>query len=89
MVLFFQGGCCTTHIWWIIKLAGIVALELLYLMQGKKQFQERLFVSFQLSEHIPQDNFYRKLKEAIDFGFLYRSLSMGAPMFRIIQLTEG
>ena len=42
-------------------------------MQGKKGYQERLFVSFQLSEHVPQGNFYRKLKEVIDFSFLYKS----------------
>ena len=41
-------------------------------MQGKKQYQEKLFVSFQLSDHIPEDNFYRRLKDAIDFKFLYK-----------------
>jgi transposase len=44
-------------------------------MQGKKQYQERLFVSFQLSDHIPQHNFYRRLKEHIDFSFLYKRTS--------------
>lgn len=42
-------------------------------MQGKKQYQETLFISFQLSNHIPEDNLYRKLKEILDFSFLYRS----------------
>jgi transposase len=42
-------------------------------MQGKKQYQETLFVSFQLSEHVPEDNFYRKLKEVIGFSFLYKT----------------
>lgn len=41
-------------------------------MQGKKQYQERLFVSFQLSDYVPKDNFYRRLKEVIDFSFLYK-----------------
>lgn len=41
-------------------------------MQGKKQYQEKLFVSFQLSDHVPEDNFYRRLKEIIDFSFLYK-----------------
>lgn len=41
-------------------------------MQGKKQYQEKLFISFQLSDHIPADNFYRRLKEVIDFNFLYK-----------------
>jgi transposase len=44
-------------------------------MQGKKRYQERLFVSFQLSDHVPRDNFYRRLKELIDFSFLYKRTS--------------
>ncbi len=40
-------------------------------MQGKKTYQEKIFTSFQLSEHIPKDNFYRRLKSEIDFHFLY------------------
>ena len=44
-------------------------------MQGKKQYQEKLFVSFQLSDHVPADNFYRRLKDLIDFSFLYKRTS--------------
>lgn len=44
-------------------------------MQGKKQYQEKLFMSFQLSDHVPEDNFYRRLKELIDFKFLYKRTS--------------
>ena len=44
-------------------------------MQGKKEYQERLFVSFQLSDYVPEDNFYRRLKEVIDFSFLYKRTS--------------
>ena len=44
-------------------------------MQGKKKYQEKLFVSFQLSDHVPVDNFYRRLKEVLDFSFLYQSTS--------------
>ncbi|WP_353151496.1 IS1182 family transposase [Chryseobacterium sp.] len=40
-------------------------------MQGKKFYQEKLFIQFQLSDYIPQDNFYKKLKDIIDFDFLY------------------
>lgn len=39
-------------------------------MQGNKNFQERLFTNFQLSERIPEDNFYRKLNEVLDLGFV-------------------
>ncbi len=42
-------------------------------MQGKKDYQEKLFIQFQLSDHVPQDNFYRHLKTIVDFGFLYAS----------------
>ena len=40
-------------------------------MQGKKHYKEKLFVSFQLSEHVPEDNFYRRLKQLLDLNFLY------------------
>ena len=36
-------------------------------MQGKKQYQEKLFTNFQLSDRVPADNMYRKLKEVLDF----------------------
>lgn len=40
-------------------------------MQGKKHYQEKMFTSFQLSERVPEENFYRRLKEALDLDFLY------------------
>ena len=40
-------------------------------MQGKKTYQEKLFVNFQLSDYVPSDNFYRRLKEQLDFRFIY------------------
>jgi transposase len=40
-------------------------------MQGKKEYQEKLFTSFQLSNHVPTNNFYRRLKEVLDLRFLY------------------
>lgn len=40
-------------------------------MQGKKDYQEKLFNSFQLSDRVPDTNFYRRLKGAVDLGFLY------------------
>jgi len=42
-------------------------------MQGKKQYAEKLFTTFQLSEHVPADNFYRRLKEGLDLQWLYKS----------------
>ena len=41
-------------------------------MQGKKDYQEKLFARFQLSERIPKNNFYRGLKEVLDLDFLYK-----------------
>ena len=40
-------------------------------MQGKKNYQEKLFAHFQLSDRIPKNNFYRRLKEVLDLNFLY------------------
>jgi transposase len=40
-------------------------------MQGKKARQEKLFTNFQLSERVPEDNFYRRLTEKLDLCFLY------------------
>lgn len=44
-------------------------------MQGRKEYQEKLFTSFQLSDRIPSDNFYRKLNSSLDFKFLYKATS--------------
>jgi transposase len=40
-------------------------------MKGKKTHQEKLFVNFQLSDYVPVDNFYRRLKEQLDLRFIY------------------
>jgi transposase len=42
-------------------------------MQGKKHYNEKLFSSFQLSDRVPKENFYRQVKEQIDFQFLYKA----------------
>ncbi len=42
-------------------------------MQGKKERQEKLFVFYQLSNHVPKDNLYRRLNELLDFNFLYKA----------------
>ena len=44
-------------------------------MQGKKAYQEKLFLNFQLSSAVPEDNFYSKLNELVDFIFLYKTTS--------------
>lgn len=44
-------------------------------MQGKKDHQEKLFIQFQLSNYVPEDNFYRRLKKLLNLGFLYQSTS--------------
>lgn len=39
-------------------------------MLGKKNYQEKLFMSFSLNQRVPQDNFYRRLKEVLDLQFV-------------------
>jgi len=39
-------------------------------MQGVKDYQEKLFLNFRLSEYVPQENFYRRLKETLDLSYL-------------------
>jgi len=51
-------------------------------MQGKKHHQEKLFVSFQLSQKVPSHNFYRRLKQALDLRWLYKKT-------KIYYGTEG
>ncbi|WP_439581282.1 IS1182 family transposase [Dyadobacter bucti] len=41
-------------------------------MQGRKNYSEKLFMNFQLSERIPKDNFYRKLRESLDLNSIYK-----------------
>jgi len=42
-------------------------------MQGKKQFTEKLFTNFQLSDRVPEDNFYRRLKGVLNLHGLYKA----------------
>ena len=39
-------------------------------MLGKKEYAEKLFLSFSLSQRIPECNFYRQLKRVIDLQFV-------------------
>jgi transposase len=41
-------------------------------MQGQKEYQEKLFANFQLSDRVPKENFYRRLSEILDLHFLYK-----------------
>jgi transposase len=42
-------------------------------MQGKKHYSEKLFRQFQLSDRVPEDNFYRRLKRMLDLHWLYKA----------------
>ena len=42
-------------------------------MQGKKKFTPKLFVNFRLDKHVPEDNFYKILKNHLDLRFVYRA----------------
>ena len=39
-------------------------------MLGKKDYQEKLFLSFSLTQRIPENNFYRQLKKVLDLQFV-------------------
>lgn len=45
-------------------------------MQGRKTYQEKLFISFRLSERVPENNFYRRLRQRLDLSFV-RELTRG------------
>ena len=42
-------------------------------MQGKKTFTPQLFVSVNLLDLVPVDNFYRKLLTELDLDFIYKA----------------
>ena len=42
-------------------------------MQGKKNFTPQLFVSVNLLDLVPEDNFYRKLLSELDLHFIYKA----------------
>src|ERR1039457_7225857 len=42
-------------------------------MQGRKQYQEKLFTTFRLSDRVPENNFYRRLNNLLDLRFLYKA----------------
>ena len=41
-------------------------------MQGKKNYTEKLFLSFQLSDRIPKENLYSRLRKTLDLSFFYK-----------------
>ena len=41
-------------------------------MQGKKIFTDEKVLLFSLSAHVPENNFYRRLKQQLDLNFLYQ-----------------
>ena len=42
-------------------------------MQGKKNFVSQLFISVNLLELVPADNFYRRLQAELDLQFIYNA----------------
>ena len=41
-------------------------------MQGRKEFQDKMFYQVRLSELVPKNNFYCRLDSILDLGFLYK-----------------
>ncbi|PMB43837.1 DDE transposase [Fischerella thermalis CCMEE 5319] len=44
-------------------------------MQGRKELQPKMLYELHLDRLVPEDNFYRKLSEAINLSFLYKATS--------------
>ena len=42
-------------------------------MQGKKSFTSQLFVSVNLLDLVPEDNFYRKMLSELNLDFIYKA----------------
>ncbi|UWX66524.1 transposase [Empedobacter stercoris] len=42
-------------------------------MQGRKEFTPQLFYELSLDRLVPPDNFYRRVNQALDLHFLYKS----------------
>ncbi|MEM5871731.1 MAG: transposase [Candidatus Aenigmatarchaeota archaeon] len=42
-------------------------------MQGRKEIQPKMLYEVHIDRLVPEDNFYRKLSEAIDLSFLYKA----------------
>ena len=47
-------------------------------MQGKKNFTPQLFVSVNLLDMVPSDNFYRKLQTELNLHFIYKATQKGS-----------
>lgn len=45
----------------------------IYFMQGNKNFAPQLFISVNLLDLVPTDNFYRRLLTELDLHFLYKA----------------
>ena len=70
-IYFSHCACCTTYSNLHKLLAKKDEKQYFHGMQGKKDYQDKLFAHFQLSERVPKHNFYRRLKEVLDLNFLY------------------
>ena len=53
-------------------------------MQGKKDYQEKLFANFQLSQRVREHNFYRRLSEVLDL--VKASLVLFFDLFRVQKM---
>ncbi len=60
-------------------------------MQGKKNFMPQLFVSVNLLDLVPEDNFYRKLLTELDFIKItlidFKSLFLSTPILSILTVN--
>ncbi len=43
-------------------------------MQGKSRFTPKLFVNLRLDEAVPEDSFYKILKNNLELNFIYKEI---------------
>src|SRR5690606_12091503 len=70
-ISYIRCACCTTPSSNIAKGLHKIEKFINFMpMQGKKNYQEKLFTSFKLSDRVSKENFYRRLKEVLNLDFL-------------------
>jgi transposase len=56
---------------WLLQ-KWVSGQQYLVAMQGHKQFVDKVVLRFRLSDRVPQQNFYRRLADLLDWDFLYQ-----------------
>jgi len=54
---------------WLLHNINLAKKSLTYTIQGRKPFTPQLFYQTSLENLVPEDNFYRKVNQALDLHF--------------------